>query len=300
MFFLLFFLALFWPILPHAYEYPLSPKSVPAADLARFESWVQYAAAAYCVDNVKAKEGAKLSCPPKNCPYVQQADTSVILSFTTPVTDTAGFVAADHTHRAIVIAFRGTVSIRSIVFDWDPVLTKTNLCPGCMAEKGFWYSWIAVRSEILETVGKAIIEYPDYQIISVGHSLGGSIATLAAASLRAHGHHVILYSYGSARVGNRALSANLTAQAGNYRLTHTVDPIPKLPPLLMGYVHISPEYWITAPSSSKVQPDQINVLTGLVNWHGNTGTGPPLLGDLPAHLWYFQSVSLCAEPMPFQ
>ena len=55
--------------------------AVPAADLARFESWVQYAAAAYCVDNVKAKVGAKLTCPPKNCPFVQQADTSVILSF---------------------------------------------------------------------------------------------------------------------------------------------------------------------------------------------------------------------------
>lgn len=220
--------------------------------------------------------------------------------YRTPATDTAGFVAVDHTHRAIVIAFCGTVSIRNIIFDWDPVLTKTNMCSGCLAEKGFWSAWMAVRSEILDTIDKAITKYPDYQIISVGHSLGGSIATLAAANLRAQGHHVTLYSYGGPRVGNRALAANLTAQAGNYRLTHTADPVPKLPPLVMGYVHTSPEYWIIAPSSSKVQPDQINVLTGLVNWHGNTGTGPPSLKDMPAHLWYFQSVTLCAESLLFK
>ena len=50
--------------------------------------------------------------------------------------------------------------------------------------------------QILDTVDKAITKYPNYQIISVGNSLGAAIATLAAASLRGHGHHVILYSYG--------------------------------------------------------------------------------------------------------
>lgn len=59
----------------------LTPPDVPAADLLRFESWVQYAAAAYCNVNIEAKHGAKVSCPLRDCPFAEDADTVLLLSF---------------------------------------------------------------------------------------------------------------------------------------------------------------------------------------------------------------------------
>lgn len=215
------------------------------------------------------------------------------------MTDTAGFLALDHTHRAIVLAFRGTASIRNLVLEFDPLMVETDLCDKCMPEQGFWVSWTAVRTELLQAVNQAITQYPNYEIVMAGHSLGAALATLAAAEVRWKGNRVMLYSYGSPRIGNPALATSLTAQTGNYRITHTDDPIPKLPLLEMGYVHLSPEYWITTPDNATVRPDQIQVLTGLMNMHGNTGTGPPLLKDVHAHFWYFQFVTLCVEPIPF-
>lgn len=172
-------------------------------------------------------------------------------------------------------------------------MVDTDLCDECMVEKGFQDSWTEVRSEILRAIEPAIAQYPSYEVVTVGYSEGAAVAALAAAEVRRIGHRVILYSYGSPRVGNLALASNLTAQAGNYRITHTSDPIPKLPLLEMGYVHFSPEYWITTPDNTEVRSDDIQFLTGFVNWHGNTGTGPPLPTDFHAHLWYFQFVPRC-------
>jgi hypothetical protein len=209
------------------------------------------------------------------------------------LTDTTGFLALDHTTQAIVLALRGGISARNTFFEFNFILVQTDLCRGCMVEKGFLTLWSAIRAEALQAIDQAIAQNPNYEVIVVGHSLEASLATLAAADVRKRGHPATLYSFGSARVGNRAFAAHVTAQTGNYRITHTVDPVPKLPLVAMGYFHTSPEYWITAPDNTTVQTDEIEVLTGLVNWHGNSGTGFPSPLDFHAHLWYFQNVPLC-------
>jgi hypothetical protein len=43
----------------------------------------------------------------------------------------------------------------------------------------------------------------------------------------------------------------------------------------MGYVHISPEYYITAADNATVAEKGITVLEGDVNFKGNTDTGLP-------------------------
>ncbi|RAL01130.1 uncharacterized protein BO80DRAFT_434774 [Aspergillus ibericus CBS 121593] len=50
------------------------------------------------------------------------------------------------------------------------------------------------------------------------------------------------------RIGNLALADYITDQdkGSNYRVTHTDDIVPKLPPELLGYHNFSPEYWITS------------------------------------------------------
>lgn len=140
-------------------------------------------------------------------------------------------------------------------------------------------------------VKQASTSFPDYQIVVTGHSLGAAIATLAAAQLRNSGYTVALYNFGSPRVGGTKISSYITNQpGGNYRVTHWNDPVPKLPLLTMGYVHISPEYYINKPNQQDVQSGDILTYNGAINLKGNSAW---LVVDVEAHRWYFASVYTC-------
>ena len=146
-------------------------------------------------------------------------------------------------------------------------------------------------------LNKTVAANPDYQLVVAGHSLGAGIATLAAADLRTKGHpSTALYAFASPRVANPALAKFITAQQNNHRFTHIDDPVPKLPLLAMGYVHVSPEYYITSGNNVTVTTSDIKVLEGEVNWNGNTGTGIPSLTAFDAHHWYFEEADGCKGP----
>lgn len=200
-----------------------------------------------------------------------------------------------------MLAFRGSYSVRNWVTDATFPFKNPGLCKGCYAETGFWDSWANVRDEILEQVKTAVAQNPDYELVVVGHSLGAAIATLAAADIRGRTEYPFptLYAYASPRVGNHALAEYITDQGRNYRFTHADDPVPKLPLLAMGYVHVSPEYWINAPDNVTVTSGQVEVLHGEVNLNGNTGQGIPDVPDLTAfhsHRWYFELADACKGP----
>jgi pimeloyl-ACP methyl ester carboxylesterase len=133
--------------------------------------------------------------------------------------------------------------------------------------------------------------FPHYAITVAGHSLGGAIATLAAAQLRNLGYSVALFTFGSPRVGGAKLSAFISGQqGGNYRVTHWNDPVPRVPLLIMGYVHVSPEYYIGRKSGESVGEGDVRVFEGSVNFGGNAKW---LLTDVEAHRWYFGSMYTC-------
>lgn len=218
------------------------------------------------------------------------------------ITDTSGFIAIDNNNKAIVLSFRGSYSVRNWIADVSFFHTNPDLCDGCLAELGFWTSWKLVRDDILPQLKDAMSHNPDHELVVVGHSLGAAVATLAAADLRGKGYpSAKLYAYASPRVANRALAEYITAQGNNYRFTHTDDPVPKLPLLGMGYVHVSPEYWITTPDNATVSTSEIGVIEGDVSFDGNTGTGLPLLSQFEAHHWYFRCVDAgIGEGHPFR
>ncbi|EXJ94043.1 hypothetical protein A1O1_02436 [Capronia coronata CBS 617.96] len=92
-------------------------------------------------------------------------------------------------------------------------------------------------------------------------------------------------------VGNVAFATFVTAQAGgNFRVTHANDLVPKLPGYLLGYGHVSPEYWITSPTGATVTANDIQVSSGVVDLQGNQGQ---LGGTIDDHLFYFNQVAAC-------
>ncbi len=119
--------------------------------------------------------------------------TEMFPSFSVGLGDAQGFVALDHTNQLIVISFRGSASIGNWIANLDIEMVPWSVCgSGCEAHSGFLASWNSVKPVVQDAVEGAVGTYPAYSVIATGHSLGGALATLAAADLRNSGYDVAL------------------------------------------------------------------------------------------------------------
>lgn len=87
----------------------------------------------------------------------------------------------------IVVAFRGSDSLRNWIADFDFVLVEYSGCSGCYVHDGFYDAWKEIESYALEYVEAAFTANPGYTLVVTGHSLGAAAATLAAAQFRIDG-----------------------------------------------------------------------------------------------------------------
>ncbi|KAH7165728.1 lipase [Dactylonectria macrodidyma] len=266
--------------------------TVTSANLANFQFYAQHSAAAYC--NYGAKAGAKISCG-GYCPTVESDGAVIVASFGGSATGIAGYVSTDATRKEIVISIRGSSNIRNWITNLDFGQDScSSLTSGCGVHSGFQNAWDEIAAAAKAAVVKARTANPSYTVVSTGHSLGGAVATLAAAYLRKAGIPMDLYTFGSPRVGDGDFANFVTSQAGaEYRVTHEADPVPRLPPIIFGYRHTSPEYWLTGGSSDTTtySVSSIKVCEGNANIGCNAGT----LGlDIVAHLNYLQDISGCS------
>lgn len=180
-------------------------------------------------------------------------------------------------------------NIASLLFG----LESCDLVSGCKIHDGFGNAWDEISSDTISTVASALSANPGYTVVATGHSLGGAVATLAAAYLRKAGYACELYTYGSPRVGNNAFATYVSNQVGGeYRVTHLADLVPRLPPMLFGYRHTNVEYWLSNGDSETIDYDasDIKVCTGTATVRCNAGT---IAFDIEAHDNYFQDVGGC-------
>ncbi|OAA54302.1 Lipase, class 3 [Niveomyces insectorum RCEF 264] len=311
---------------------------VTTADITAFSLYAEYAGAAYC--NSKATVGTVMSCANDVCQTATANGAVIVATLGSAApdseTDMEGYVAYDPAAHAVIIAYRGSNSIRNYIVDMDTLpapcstylsaalateIEKDKGSQNCLLHRGFGRAWASLRDETFAALtaaqaaaatsanGTASSAPGPAAVIVTGHSLGGAVATLAAAELRAKGIACDLYSYGSPRVGNAVLANYLSAQGpvgttsanglAHYRVTHLDDPVPQLPPLWMDFAHTSPEFWLadggtttTGTGGSIVyQPANVNVCVGFANTSCNAGA-PSV--DIVAHLSYFEPISGCA------
>ena len=102
-------------------------------------------------------------------------------------------------------------------------------------------------SQILSAVQGILSEKGASSVTVVGHSLGAALALLDGVFLSLHIKELVtVVGYGMPRVGNRAFANFVDSQLAE-RVMHVnnkEDPIPTVPPMLLGYHHPSGEIHI--------------------------------------------------------
>lgn len=139
--------------------------------------------------------------------------------------------------------------------------TIQRKCDNCTVHSGFFASWQNTRNEIIPNIKNARIQFPDYALHLVGHSLGGAVAALAGVEFEILGWQPIITTFGEPRIGNKGLTSwldglfdlnNTTRQGERYRrITHADDPVPLLPLAEWGFRMHAGEIYI---SKSSLQP----------------------------------------------
>ena len=233
-----------------------------------------------------------------SCDYFNGSMTDVSV-YSNVSADTRAFVAFNAAANRVVLTIRGTRNIKNWIQDFDYFLIDYPHCDGCKVHRGFYSDFHGLNANGMMSGFLALIaKYPNASILVNGHSLGAGMATLAAAeTLRGItlGNRVFeLYTFGSPRVGNPAFvnyTGHMLPKERQHRLTHDMDPIPHLPPISFGFLHIPQEVFFKGNTSE-----------GFKLCHGNFTAEDPHCADsqLPIdvydHIWYLgRCMGCCGE-----
>jgi pimeloyl-ACP methyl ester carboxylesterase len=134
----------------------------------------------------------------------------------------AGFVASPAAGGPTLVVFRGTRvdTLEDLIADSQAVPAAWR--PGVRVHAGFRRAFQSVS----EPLRAALADIPDPPVIT-GHSLGGALATLAAAEHRKRAPTLV--TFGSPRVGDEAFQRLFDGLAVR-RIVHCCDVVPRLPP----------------------------------------------------------------------
>jgi len=165
-------------------------------------------------------------------------------------TDTQAFTARLAGCPDVVVAFRGTESLR----DWitDAEFSMQEMGDGAKVHYGFYHAWLSIRQRVIESLPK-----DKSPVWFAGHSLGGALACLAALAAVSEGANVAgVYTFGQPRVGDKVWGKAFEQALGGkvYRLVNREDPVPRMPPVLAGFRHVGTEVFFDELGERVVNP----------------------------------------------
>mmetsp|Transcript_52554 Transcript_52554/g.132179 ORF Transcript_52554/g.132179 Transcript_52554/m.132179 type:complete len:685 (+) Transcript_52554:88-2142(+) len=181
---------------------------------------------------------------------------------------TFGYVTYTPLAEAVVVAFRGTCglpfseglgqtvqSILNWVTNADFKLVDYPGAPGAQVHEGFFNGYQGVADQIRDSVKAIQKAFPSSKLLVVGHSLGGALATVAAADLHAAfpNSTIELFTFGAPRAGNlKFVQLVEEAVSTSFRVVNGSDPVPQVPLVVQSYQHIPTEVWYTGPDTFTV------------------------------------------------
>lgn len=151
-----------------------------------------------------------------------------------PKTDTQVLISELVDADCIVIAFRGTSSLRDFLTDADCLRAKVT-CG--QVHQGFWEAWLGVK----EAIKAQIPNFEGKRIYVTGHSLGGALAIICAKYLAVEQQDVCgVYAFGAPRVGDKQFQVNynnqpvigiptITLGEITFTLINDTDAVPRVP-----------------------------------------------------------------------
>jgi hypothetical protein len=143
--------------------------------------------------------------------------------------------------KKFITTYRGTVGNVQLfleILEGNSVPYSLSNIPGAVADEYFYSHYVKyLRPIVVPQLQAAIKAFPDYEFVFTGHSLGAALTTLNAFDLISQGiipkEKVIMYNYGSPRVGNAILAQAIQAAIPViFRVTHWADLVPHVPPCM--------------------------------------------------------------------
>ena len=153
---------------------------------------------------------------------------------------TQGYVAFDANRTRIIVAYRGSHDLANTLQDMEFWMTRPGFGPAqAMVDHGFYGAYLSLRNATAVAIGDARAACPSCEMLFTGHSLGGAMATLAAAEHADGAAPVQLFTFGSPRVGDSAFVRWATARLAQhnvtaYRMRRVRDIVPAIPPRSIG------------------------------------------------------------------
>lgn len=201
-----------------------------------------FAQSTYCsVDSVTA-----WNCP--TCKQGSLANFKLTHKFFDANTNTFGYagLAPAAGENIIVFSFRGATPSagRNWITDLNAQRMPYPGLRGATVHKGFYNSYLSIARQVNLAAKSLLANCQGCHIYVTGHSLGGAIATLAAADLFSLTPDLTLYTFGSPRVGDLAFATYFDKIVPDtYRIVHNKDLVPHIPQRFLGFRHVSREIW---------------------------------------------------------
>lgn len=143
--------------------------------------------------------------------------------------------------KELLVTFSGTKNVEQLVLEIvESYPVKYFLQVGLEGAKVFeyfyWYYLEEFRKDLQVHLNKFVKQYPRYNVVFTGHSLGGALALHAAVdsilSEWIDKQKILIYTFGQPRIGNRIITDILTGTLGMFRVVHNKDLVAHIPPCI--------------------------------------------------------------------